>query len=305
MRSGFLDWGRYGELTVLPPEELVELPEVEDDDPWRFAREVRTALPVGFMSLVSTTLLDFRDKIALGDLMGRLPRLDATTQEGSFGALVDDLVDRPAVRDVLLAFGRLASYTAARTPSPRPHVVHQLQHALAEGVRYVDGGWQTIVDGLIAALDEACVAVELEARVSSLDGFGQADVVLAVPPAVASKLLGRRFDVRPLRAALPRSHPRRRARAPPLVRPRDRPTHLRGCRQPTRRGRARRQRGRPRPEVTSTAPAIRAPTVPRSKTPSIFCSRAGATTSLPSASSPTSPSRTPRPASDPTSSRMA
>ena len=158
------------------------------------------ALPVGFMSLMSTSLLDLGDKLALAKQMARLPRLDASSFEGSFGALVDELIDRPNARDVLVALGRLTTYGHVRT-LPAAEVVRQLQRVLAEGVRYVGGGWQTMVDGLVAAARQAGVTIELCARVASLRGLGNADVVLAVPPAAASKLLGRRFDLRPRRAA--------------------------------------------------------------------------------------------------------
>ena len=152
------------------------------------------------MSLMSTTLLDLGDKLALAKQMARLPHLDASALEGSFGALVDELIDRPAARAVLLALGRLTTYGHVRA-LPATEVVRQLQRVLAEGVRYVGGGWQTMVDGLVTANREAGVTIELEARVGSLDGFGPADVVLAIPPAAAGKLLGRRFDLRPRRAA--------------------------------------------------------------------------------------------------------
>lgn len=159
------------------------------------------ALPVGFMSLMSTTLLDVADKLALGKQLARLPRLDVATLDGSFGALVDELTDRPTARAVLLAFGRLATYDGQVDALPAAAVVGQLQRVLAEGVRYVNGGWQTMVDNLVAAVRRAGVAIELEARVSALDDLGPADMLLAVPPAAAEKLLGRRFDLRPVRAA--------------------------------------------------------------------------------------------------------
>jgi hypothetical protein len=40
LADGEIAWGTSGDLTVLPPGEPVELPEVGPDDPWRFAREV-------------------------------------------------------------------------------------------------------------------------------------------------------------------------------------------------------------------------------------------------------------------------
>ena len=40
LSKGYLEWGRKGELVVLPPGETSEPPEVREDDPWRFSREV-------------------------------------------------------------------------------------------------------------------------------------------------------------------------------------------------------------------------------------------------------------------------
>lgn len=41
LEGGMIDWGRFGDLHVLAPDAEVDLPPVELDDPWRFAREVR------------------------------------------------------------------------------------------------------------------------------------------------------------------------------------------------------------------------------------------------------------------------
>jgi phytoene dehydrogenase-like protein len=81
-------------------------------------------------------------------------------------------------------------------------VVRQLQLVLGSGVRYVDGGWQTLVDGLARAAAAAGVEVRTKAPARALEpsaagvtvrldgGAIETDVVvLAVSPDEAHDLL--------------------------------------------------------------------------------------------------------------------
>ncbi|MEZ4440773.1 MAG: FAD-dependent oxidoreductase [Polyangiaceae bacterium] len=161
------------------------------------------ALPVGFMSMLTTGLLDLAEKLSLGELMAKLPRMSLSALAGqTYGELVATLTPRPRVREVMIAFGRLATYVGDVEPVSAAVVVGQLKLALAAGVTYLDGGWQTLVDGLAQAATEAGVRIELDARVDDLAALRrEGPVVLAVPPEVAGALLGRRFEVEPVRAA--------------------------------------------------------------------------------------------------------
>ena len=82
--------------------------------------------------------------------------------------------------------------------------VSQLQMAIAPGVRYIDGGWQTLVDGLLAVCESRGVRVETKSPVVSVRTSGggvevdagtghwtaKAAVIAGLGPANATSLLG-------------------------------------------------------------------------------------------------------------------
>lgn len=102
---------------------------------------------------------------------------------------------------------RVASYTNAPDIAAADLVVSQVQLALGSGVRYVHGGWQSIVDSLLAgcrvhrltatrvSADEGHVVVETQEGATVV---GTAAVIAAGTPGAAAQLLGRRpFDAGP------------------------------------------------------------------------------------------------------------
>lgn len=160
------------------------------------------ALPAGFGSLLTTGLLDLQDKLAVAELMGRLPRLDpAAFAEETFGEVTRRLAPRPRVAELLHALGRLFTYTHALERAAAAPVLRQMQLSLSSGVRYLDGGWTMLVQALASAARAAGVIIETSARVRDLAELGSADVILATSPAVAGALLGHRFDLEPVRVA--------------------------------------------------------------------------------------------------------
>lgn len=107
----------------------------------------------------------------------------------------------PPAADTILGLVRVSSYANAPEILSATAAVRQVRLAL-RGVRYLDGGWQTLVDGLTSALVAAGVLVRASADVVALTDVGEghalsladgsrllaSHVVLAVPPAAAAKL---------------------------------------------------------------------------------------------------------------------
>jgi hypothetical protein len=105
--------------------------------------------PGGVVSLMRTTMLGTREKVELASLMARLPRLVPSAFAGwTVDAWLADLTDRERVRALLQAIVRLTTYSNAPDCLSAEVAVRQVQLGLGGGVRYLDGGWERLVDGL-------------------------------------------------------------------------------------------------------------------------------------------------------------
>ncbi len=105
--------------------------------------------PGGVGSLLRTKMIGVREKVELASLMARLPRLASADYAGrTVNEWLDDLTDRERVRALLHAIVRLATYTNAPDLLSAEVAIRQMQLGLGSGVRYLDGGWERLVDGL-------------------------------------------------------------------------------------------------------------------------------------------------------------
>lgn len=164
-------------------------------------------LPQGPWSLLRTTLLRPAEKPRFAKLLAALPRLDPHALTGqSFGTFLADQRLSPTAADVVRMVARVATYAGDTDEVDAGAVVANLQLALGEGVRYLDGGFQALVDGLEAAawaagMELRTVAVEsvraatsdTPASVSTAEGdvVRAGTVVIATgSPAAAEALLG-------------------------------------------------------------------------------------------------------------------
>ncbi|WP_195210433.1 FAD-dependent oxidoreductase [Actinomarinicola tropica] len=164
-------------------------------------------VPQGPMSLLRTTLVSARQKPTVAAVTARIPRLDP---ERFAGLTADQAIDRlrlPAAgADLLRALVRLTTYAAATDELDGVAAIRQLQLGLTTGVRYLDGGWQTLVDDLARRATELGVEVRrdtavqalapsadgnVEVRTSSGDLLAGTAVVATGTPAAATALLGR------------------------------------------------------------------------------------------------------------------
>jgi phytoene dehydrogenase-like protein len=161
--------------------------------------------PAGPGRLAWTPLLRPASRLRFGRLMTRLPRLDAARLAGRSVTDWFDDEDLPDdVRALVLSLVRVTTYGNAPDLLDAGAAVSQLRAGL-QGVRYLDGGWQRVVDGLVRALADAGGILHAGTAVGAVEADGgtacvhtaygpveAAAVILAgLPPAEAARLLGR------------------------------------------------------------------------------------------------------------------
>jgi phytoene dehydrogenase-like protein len=111
-------------------------------------------LPSDASSLVRNPLLSWRAKVGLARLLRRLPKLrPADLAEVTFSSWLGDQ-GLPRDAEVFVEMlARVASYSNAPDIVSADVIVNQIQMALGSGVRYLDGGWQRMVEALGTGLD--------------------------------------------------------------------------------------------------------------------------------------------------------
>jgi len=160
------------------------------------------SLPVTPGALLTSRLMGLGGKWELARLMRRLPTMDPAAAYGvSLAAWMSANVRHPAVAELLHTFFSVATYSNDPDRMDTGAALRQLQLALAPGVLYLDGGWQTLVDGLLDRARQAGVRVVTHADVEALEHDGRvrgvrlrdgerwtAPVVVSTlpPPAVAA-----------------------------------------------------------------------------------------------------------------------
>ncbi|MGH3055174.1 MAG: phytoene desaturase family protein, partial [Gaiellaceae bacterium] len=165
---------------------------------------VKHALPGGFMSLVTTGLLGLPGKLETARLLGSLQKVDArAVQHLTVRQWLDTQIRQPDVRRLVQALFRVSTYANSPELQSAGVAIDQLQIALATNVLYVDGGWQTLVDGLRQAAGAAGVRIVSGVRVEAIacdtaaQGVRLADgtvhsasaVVIAAGPSEAAELM--------------------------------------------------------------------------------------------------------------------
>ncbi len=162
------------------------------------------AMPTTPAGFATTDLFSLSGKLELGRFLAMVMLTQPEkVQDLSFREWMESKCRQPEVRQFLEAFARLNTYINAPEQMSAAVFVKQVQISLKKSVLYLNGGWQTLVDGLKKAAEQAGVtiisgakvtAVEHDAQVSGVrlaDGtFYRAQTVLmAASPEVASGLV--------------------------------------------------------------------------------------------------------------------
>jgi len=164
------------------------------------------AFPSGFVSLLTTSLFGPGAKLEFARVLTSLPKIDPKPlMSVCLLEWLESSVTHQEVRDVLLTAFRIATYTNAPELMSAGSALRQLKLAFQHNVLYLDGGWQTIVEGLVEAARQAGVTLESHARVAQItrdesgavSGVHLADgrsidadnVIVAASPTICRKLL--------------------------------------------------------------------------------------------------------------------
>ncbi len=174
-----------------------------------FLGETPYRLPRGIGSLVSSPLLTAREKWRFLRVLIDLPRLRVRRLDGiSVREWVHRRVGEGNAARLLRALLRLSTYCDLHERLSAGVAIEQLRAALKHNVWYLDGGWQTLVDGLRARAVNRGALVRVGAGASSVrsDETGvvvqttggeilrSRAAVLAVAPATACDLLDLNAD---------------------------------------------------------------------------------------------------------------
>jgi phytoene dehydrogenase-like protein len=142
------------------------------------ANGTKHALPGGFLSLLTTSLLSLPAKLETARLLGSFGRLDPRPLARlPIGEWIDAHVRHQEVRQLVAALVRVATYSHDPERLSAGSALAQVQSALSASVLYLDGGWQTLVDGLRAAAQAAGVRIVTAARATTVE---RADVTWRV-----------------------------------------------------------------------------------------------------------------------------
>ncbi|MBI2708148.1 MAG: FAD-dependent oxidoreductase [Actinobacteria bacterium] len=117
-------------------------------------------VPLTAGQLLGNQALGLRDKAAMGRLLGGLAVLRPARHADRSAAEWLDATVRPGLgRSMVHALVRLATYVPDLDRLSADAAIVQLQRAASTGVRYLDGGWVTVVDGLLRAAAARGVAL--------------------------------------------------------------------------------------------------------------------------------------------------
>ncbi|MGA7730139.1 MAG: FAD-dependent oxidoreductase [Chloroflexia bacterium] len=162
-------------------------------------------LPAGPLSLLGTGLLGPGEKLEAGrSLFGLLNAKPTQLQGSTLSHWLDRHIRHPRVRALIESTARTVTYTNAPDMIDMGLVAEQIQVTTRGRIFYVDGGWQTLVDGLLAAALKAGATIERGVRVRAVEHDGNhvtsvrlddastvtaRSVIIAAGPTDASRLV--------------------------------------------------------------------------------------------------------------------
>jgi len=160
---------------------------------------------------LTSRVLSVREKMNLMTTFIRLLRTPpVAVEELTVQEWLEKHSDSTAVHQVILSLFRVASYSHAPEQLSAAVLMRQLQLTVNGNALYLDGGWQTLVDGLRTAAEDAGAQIIAGARVATVERRGDASllilddgrrllagsVILAVGPRAVANLLPENDAVR-------------------------------------------------------------------------------------------------------------
>lgn len=161
-------------------------------------------LPLTLRSLITTRLLSIREKWQLSRLLQSLPSLETKGLNGMSAAqwVAQKLGNGPLAHLISTLF-RLTTYVADQNHLSAGAALEQLKLSLAGNVWYIDGGWQSIIEGLRHQAEKLGVQIRPRSHITTVEqgsdgitlalsngAIDRADsVVMAVGPQAACSLL--------------------------------------------------------------------------------------------------------------------
>lgn len=126
--------------------------------------------PASMSSLLRSRLLKVGDKIELARIFSTLPRIQAKSLAHiSVQEWLERTTKRSQVRQLMASIACVFVYSAALDLVSAEVFVTKLQLSLKHPVHYVEGGWQTLIEGLRRAAEQAGVRIVTGRRVASVE----------------------------------------------------------------------------------------------------------------------------------------
>jgi protoporphyrinogen oxidase len=174
-------------------------PPLGEGESFLIADGERHRFPAGTTSLFRSGAFSFTEKLKIGQVFATLPK--ATARDGeSMRQWIERQNVNERVGQLISALTRLTTYCADLDLLDASGALRQIQLGLKASVLYLDGGWQTVVNGLLEKARSLGVKIvtgngiaRAESGTAELQSGErvQADgVVLAVPPRAVEEITG-------------------------------------------------------------------------------------------------------------------
>jgi phytoene dehydrogenase-like protein len=146
---------------------------------WGQAGDLVSPLPFSARGAVRSKLLDAVGKAQLGRAILHVGSLDTSTlADRSTEAWLTGLGLRAEATEILRTLARVASYADDLEAISADAVAAQIKLAATNGVRYLDGGWQVLVDAVARAAIDAGAVLQIGAAVVAVEADDSSGVVV-------------------------------------------------------------------------------------------------------------------------------
>jgi phytoene dehydrogenase-like protein len=164
-------------------------------------KDILSIYPASTGSLFKTKLFGLGAKLELAQFFSKVNKIEAKNyQNVTVKDWLTQNVRHQAIKDFVESALRVGTYANAPEMLSAGFAIENLKSVVKHGVFYVDGGWQTLVNGLEKAAKEANVAIVTSCAVEAVERDGtiklangntvQADkVIICAAPQIAAQLI--------------------------------------------------------------------------------------------------------------------